>query len=93
MAQWGCEDCGGVFDYPGDSSPNFCPYCRGRTLVFDAATTSDTAIGARLSTRAVARAVLNPLIVTADDEIAEAGWTQDDRDALEHLSLMKLEED
>jgi hypothetical protein len=25
---WTCGACGGSFDYPAGSTPNFCPYCR-----------------------------------------------------------------
>lgn len=29
---WICSDCRGVFGYPADTTPNFCPYCRGAMM-------------------------------------------------------------
>jgi hypothetical protein len=30
--QWDCNDCNGVFEYPPDEVPNFCPYCHSKNL-------------------------------------------------------------
>jgi DNA-directed RNA polymerase subunit RPC12/RpoP len=29
---WACCDCGGLFTYPDDADPNFCPYCGSARL-------------------------------------------------------------
>lgn len=29
---WRCKACGGRFEYPAESEPHFCPYCRSRDL-------------------------------------------------------------